>query len=753
MASASFQNDPRQNPQVYPGGSPLMLNDPGLPMDEEGLDLHEYWRIVMRHKWRILGLAIVVSLLALLVAAGKQPVYKATSVVMVEQKQTRGTSAEELTGYYYLGRLQFLPTQFEILKSRTVAEKAAAKLDWNDYPLLDPKNQDRWQFDWKQWLPSAWRIPGDGEENETRVTSVITAGFLTGGLSIKPIPESQLVKVSFESTDPDLAADAVNTLVETYIENDLDARLEETRKSTGWLTERLGDLRTKLKESEAELQAFRDEQALLDVDGGVQTLSANQLQIVGERLLEARSARVRAENLHQQASGLTGRSLDELATIPSVLEHPLVANLAQAVTSAEVEYSELSKTYGRKHPKMVAVRTELSAARTNMYRQIEQVIAGIEKDYEIALKDETELEAQYETIKNEMRGINRVEYELGVLEREVETNRQLFETFLSKFKEADTNESFQTPIARVVDAAMVPTAPFKPDRRRMVMMAFVLSLIAGMGLAILVEKMDRTFGSNEDVEDKLGLPVLGSLPMLKKARGRDQQLSKKHFLLEPKSAFSEEIRTVRTGVMLSSLDRDHNVVVVTSSVMGEGKSTVAMNLANALAGMENSTLLIDGDMRRPSLSKVLELDPDTPGLSNLVAGTHPFDECVYKIPETNLHLMPAGLVPPNPLELLSSKRFADMIENLRGRYDRVVIDSAPVQSVSDALVLSKIATQIIYVVKANETPYTIAQEGVKRLRQIDAPLIGVVLNQINMKKGSYYYGRYGYYRSKTYATS
>jgi capsular exopolysaccharide synthesis family protein len=703
----------------------------------------------MRHKWRIIGLAVVVSLLALLVVAGQQPVYKASSMVMLEPAKTRGTSAEELAGYYsYYSMMQFVPTQIEIMESRTVAEKTAPKLDWNDYPLLDAKNQAGWTFDWKQWLPEAWRIPEEAQKDEA--AKEVTAGMITGGLAVKQTPESQLVEVSFESTDPRFAADAVNTLVKTYVESDLEARLEETRESTGWLTERLADLRAKLKQSEAELQAFREEQQLLNVQGGVQTLSANQLDMVSTRLLEARQARVAAENLNEQASQLSGRSLEELSTIPSVLQHPLVASLAEKVTSAEVEYSELSKTYGRKHPKMVAVRTELGAARTNMYRQIEQVIAGIEKDYEIALRNENELRSQYEDIKKEMQGINRVEYELGVLEREVETNRQLFETFLAKFKQADTTESFQRPVARVVDAAMVPTAPFKPNKPRMVILSFVLALMGGVALAILLEKMDRTFASNEDVEDRLSLPVLGALPVLK-IKARDRESSKNQFLREPKSVFAEEIRTIRTGVVLSSLDREHNVVVVTSSVMEEGKSTVAMNLALSLAGMEKKTLLIDGDMRRPSLSGVLELDRDAPGLSNLVAGTHPFEDCVYKVPETALHLMPAGLVPPNPLELLSSKRFGAMIDELRERYDRVVIDSAPVQSVSDALVLSKIATQIIYVVKANETPYTVAQEGVKRLRQIDAPLIGVVLNQVSAKKGGYYYGRYGYYQQKAYS--
>jgi capsular exopolysaccharide synthesis family protein len=752
MKPADFPNDPRMSQGLqpgFPGASGLMLADQGMPADDEGLDLHEYWRIVMRHKWRIIGLAIVVSLLALLVAAGQQPVYKASSMVMLEPAKTRGTSAEELAGYYsYYSMMQFVPTQIEIMESRTVAEKTAPKLEWDDYPLLDADNQVGWTFDWRQWLPEAWRIPDEPAEEEA--ADKITAGLITGGLSVRQTPESQLVEVSFESTDPQFAADAVNTVVKTYIENDLEARLEETRESTGWLTERLADLRAKLKQSEAELQAFREEQQLLNVQGGVQTLSANQLDIVSERLLEARQERVAAENLNEQASQLSGRSLEELSTIPSVLQHPLVASLAEKVTSAEVEYSELSKTYGRKHPKMVAVRTELGAARTNMYRQIEQVIAGIEKDYEIALRNENELRSQYEDIKKEMQGINRVEYELGVLEREVETNRQLFETFLAKFKQADTTESFQRPVARVVDAAMVPTAPFKPNKRRMVILSFVLALMGGVALAILLEKMDRTFASNEDVEDKLSLPVLGALPALK-IKSRDQKASKVQFAREPKSIFSEEIRTVRTGVVLSSLDREHNVVVVTSSVLGEGKSTVAMNLAMSLAGMEKKTLVIDGDMRRPSLADVLDLDRDAPGLSNLVAGTHPFDECVYTVPDAGLQVMPSGLVPPNPLELLSSQRFASMIEQLRDRYDRVVIDSAPVQSVSDALVLSKIATQIIYVVKANDTPYTVAQEGVKRLRQIDAPLIGVVLNQVSAKKGGYYYGRYGYYQQKAYS--
>ena len=266
--------------------------------------------------------------------------------------------------------------------------------------------------------------------------------------------------------------------------------------------------------------------------------------------------------------------------------------------------------------------------------------------------------------------------------------------------------------------------------------------MAGIGIAFLLERLDNTLKTSDDVEDKLQLPVLGLVPALK-TKGKGGSSPQRIFLDESQSQFAETIRTLRTSVMLSGLDSPHKLVLVTSSIIGEGKTTVAMNLAFALGHLEK-VLLIDADMRRPSMGEHCGFGRDAPGLSNLIAGTATPSECIHKLPDSHVHVLPAGIVPPNPLELLSSHRLAAALEKLGQAYDRIVVDSAPTQAVSDPLVLSRYSNAVIYVVQADSTPYQVAQVGLKRLRQVDAPVIGVVLNRVEVQKSGKY-GKYGYY--------
>jgi len=404
-------------------------------------------------------------------------------------------------------------------------------------------------------------------------------------------------------------------------------------------------------------------------------------------------------------STLTAQELDELTS-------------QLVVTRAK--YSELAKRYGAKHPQLIVARSEFKAA-----------------------------EKQLMHSKSKIQNIGRKEVKLRELQRQVKSNRQLYDTFMDSLKEASQAVDLQASNARISDPAVAPIKPIKPKKGMIIGLAFFASLMFGVLLAFLLEALDRTFKSPSDVESKLGQAVLGVLPLIH-ANVKDRKSQAVAMLDEGKqSAYGEAMRTIRTGLILSSLDNPHKVILVTSSIPGEGKTSVSSNLALAMAKMEK-VLLIGADLRRPSLSKVFSVKSSL-GLSNIVAGTSKFSECIHRIEDAGIDFLPCGLLPPNPLELLSSDRFAKTMELLEKNYDRIVIDSPPVQAVSDALVLSKYAKAVVYVVEADKTHEDLVKNGIKRLLQYDAPIAGIVLNKFNVDKAekygydySGYYDHYGY---------
>ena len=399
---------------------------------------------------------------------------------------------------------------------------------------------------------------------------------------------------------------------------------------------------------------------------------------------------------------------------------------------------------------MIAAVSELKTAESNLRKQIDNIVQSVAKEYEIIRAEESHLSLALNRIKSQVKETNKKSYKLAALQREVETNRQLYEVFLTRFKETAATSDLQTVNARVIDLAVEPLSPYKPDRQRIILIAFLLSLMFGFGLALLIEYLDDTFRDSTLLEEKLRLPVLGVIP--KMTAGDLGNNGMFFFIKEPKSGFSESIRTIRTGIMFSSIDAAHKVIVVTSSVPGEGKSLVSINLAISISQMKK-TLLIDADMRKPTVAAVFGLDKSAKGLSELVSTDAEFSDCIHgaNLEGMSLDVLPAGIVPPNPLELLSSIRFKIVIEKLKKNYEYIIIDSAPAAVVSDSRVLAKIGDSVVYVVKADDTTHHIAQRGVKLLLESGAHITGSVLNQVDRKRQSKdsvydgnYYSYYGY---------
>lgn len=725
--------------------------------DDDEIDLLKLWQTVWRRKWSIITLVLVVTMVAVLAVLAITPIYRAAATLLIEEKAAKVVSIEQVYGLEGAGS-EYLQTQFELLKSRALAERVVRQLNLTTHPEFDPRQQPEplidvsgllAHLDFRKVLPVT--LPGDLESpldtTEAEIFDTVTK-LLMERITIEPQGKSQLVKVQVDMADAATAALAANALANGFIETQLEATMEMSMTATNWMNSRLGELRTKLKSAEDRLQAFREKENLVDVDG-VATISAAELSLTGDRMIDARRQRAEAESQYRQVQSMRTGGWERLATIPAVLGHPLIQQFKAEQAKAQAKVEELSKRYGPGHPAMAAARSELSAASGSLRGQVEQIVAGIERNYQLALANENSLQASFNANKSQIQDISRKEFQLRELQREVDGNRALYDTFMTRLKETAATSDLESANARVVDKAVVPSEPIKPKKSLIVAIAALLALFAGIGLTLLIDALNNTFKSTEAVESRLNIPVFGILPMIKQGeRGELARL----FTTDKNKSFSESIRTIRTGVVLSGIDNPHKVIVITSSIPGEGKSTVSVNLAFALGQMER-VLLIDADLRRPTMAKSFDLPVGTPGLANLIAGNARLDECIKTI--DGIDMIVAGTVPPNPLELLSSQRFAKAIEVLKSKYDRIIIDSPPTQAVSDAIVLSTLANSLIYVIKSDSTHIPLVERGIGQLLQSNAPVKGIVLNQVDIKKAkkygySYggYYDYYGYSNSK-----
>jgi polysaccharide biosynthesis transport protein len=725
----------------------LALQEPPTNADQgtsaaDTLDVVEYWRAISKRRWGILGLTIAVAILTMLVVSAMRPTYRASAVLLIEQGKNKVVSIEEV---YSQGMIQreYYQTQVEILKSDDLARKVVHKLKLVTHPDFDPRQAEP---PWTNRILATVTRPEEIRWTEEQVFKAVVERFKRD-LNVQLVRNSQLAQLSFTAYDRALAAQVPNTLAEVFIESDLDSRVAMTQRASAWLRERMGELRAKVDGAEKALQDYRDRERIVDTKGLALSGAGRQLEELTRSLVEARQKRAEAETAYSLVQQIkAGRTQSGYDSVPAVIRHPLIQRMREQEADADRRLSDAAKRYGPEHPRMIQAKAELEAAKESTRKQMEVVVAGIAKEYEAARANESAVERALAQSKSDIQGINRKEFQLGVLEREVQQNRNLYDMFVNRLKETSVAGDLQSTVARVVDPATPPIAPYAPKKDQIVLIASALTLCLAAMLALLLDRLTNTLNSTSDVETRLGVPALG---VLQKIKGFQKKgfISELAFFNDTQSTFAEAIRTVRTGVLMSALDAPHKVVIVTSSVPEEGKTTLSLNLACALGQVKNKVLLIDGDMRRPKVGKLMGRESRHPGLADLVADQAQATQCIFLDERSGIHILPAGTVPPNPLELLSSKRFEEVIGRLRETFDIVVIDSAPLQLVSDAQVLSQYASSVIYVVKADSTPYQVAQNGLKKLRRVNAPILGVVLNQLDLEKAEKYYGEYSGYKS------
>jgi polysaccharide biosynthesis transport protein len=714
------------------------------PQEDDGVDLMGYWRTIRKRAKSIALLTAAVTVVGIAVAFSLQNIYRSTATLAIEppsRGQGGGNRVEEAApGNPFAESLQ---TQIEILNSRRVAFLAVQELKlWED-PVFNAQNTDSgWLGQLRRMLGGDPQVKQGELTNEAKAEALV--GRFSGGLSTRIVPRTQIIEVSYDSPNPAFAAKAANALVKAFILEDQQSRSESASGLNTELLDRAKDLQKNLRESEIALQKFREKNSLVALKGSSQGVSARQME---ELMPKVVSARVKVTELETALKQVQSVKDGDYTTVPWVMNYGPVPAAREREVAARFKVAELSQNYGFEHPRMVQAQAELKEAGENLRRQVGVAVASLTREYENARNTEQALDRAMRGERSQVRDVNRIEFQLGQLEREVESNRQLYDAFITRAKQLDVASNLERTIVRPVNMARPTTVPYSPKKGELITIFFAIGLLGSIGLALLLDRLDNTVKGPTEAEARTNLPVITTVPLLKEDELAVQVLT--HFKTDPSGVFSEAFRTARTGLLLSALDDVSRVFMVTSSSPGEGKTTVAMNLALAMAQTKR-TLLIEADMRRPRIAQDLELSAGIRGLANLVAGNAGLEECLHPISETDLVFMPSGDIPPNPLDLLFSKRFEETIQFLKTKFEFIVIDTPPVELVSDGVAISRVASAVIYVVRAGTTPYPVMLHGLEKLRRADAPLLGLVLNQMDFDKAHKYYGEYSGYSTSKY---
>ncbi|CAA0120772.1 Tyrosine-protein kinase etk [BD1-7 clade bacterium] len=721
---------------------------------DDVIDLSEIFTLLMRHKWQIVGFTAAATVLVILVVFSMQPIYRASTTLLLEQSENKVVSIEGLYGAEVQNQ-DYYSTQYEILKSRSIAEKVVHDLNLVNNKLVNPTLAEKGMFDGLFDIRGllGLTLPTEHLTDEERQAEVLekTVRVFQSAVRVQPIKKTKVVKVSFDSSDPRLAARVADAIANTYIDSYVGGRLEQSSLAHRWLQEKMGSLEVSLIQAESLLQDYREENNLVDFDG-VASLAETELRGLTASYIEASRKRSQSQAAYDQVKKINKTDLNAYADLPEVLNNSLINSLSTQYSKAQGRVAELNMRYGPKHPKMIAALSEREALEVSIQRQVIKIVDGIRTQYRADKEREKILESQIVDAKTNAQAFNRKQFRLMALKRDVRTKKDLHDTFFKRMQESVATEGLETANARIIDKASVPKTPIKPKKKLIVMLGAILAVLFSSGLVVLLDMLNSSIKSMRDIEEKLSLPVLGVLPVLPKSaeridtgpsakspKERDYDIVKVLKEGTDNYAFNEAVRAVRTSISVGALDHPRKVFMVTSTVPGEGKSSVSVALASSLSQL-GKVLIVGADFRKPSLVYKMGVKPGSPGLANVLAGSHRIDEVVHSIGA--LDVIIAGMIPPDPQELLS-RGLDKLIEQLSETYDHIIIDCPPVQSVADSLLISKYCDGLIYVVESGRVSASVIQHSVGRLLQVGAPLYGVLLNK--HQHAGEKYGSYDYY--------
>ena len=711
---------------------------------DEERHILDYVRVVYKRRWIAGPVFLAVLAVSAINSYRTTPLYQATTQILIEKDVPKVADLSSLfqqSDSWYND--EFYQTQYQLLQSRSLARRTAEAMRLDQHPaIVQGLPRGKAPITIRGVVSSAiglvtapFRSKPAPDAAHARAEASdpydAYAGIVQGSLSVIPVRNSRLVNISMVSSSPQLAADMANAHARTYIEQNLEHRFAASKEATEWLEQQLAAQRRKVEESEAALQRYKEQNDAIAVEDR-QNIVVQQLADLNAAVTKAKTERIEKEALYNQLRAI--QNTDALDAFPAVLGNEYIQRLKGELGDLQAQQAALSEKFGERHPEMIKVRTAIEAATAKLKVEIDKVVQSVRTEYETALSQERTLAGALESQKAAALSLNRKGIEFSVLQREAESNRQVYEALLQRTKETGISSELRASNIRIVDAAEVPGAPFLPNRVCDLTTGAVSGLVLALGLVFLFEYLDNRIKSPQEMRTQLGIPFLGMLPAI--------DAGSIGALPAPVPAnFAEAIRGVRTNVLFSSADDGTRTLVVTSAGPGEGKSMFSSNLALSLAQAGQRVLHMDADMRRPRVHEIFDI-PQEPGLSNLLVGDCKPSEAIRKTSVPNLCVLPAGMIPPNPAELLGSKRCDEFLATLREHFDWIVIDSPPVLAVADASILANSATGVVFVVGADQTSRQAAKAALDQLVAVQAHVIGGVLNRVSLDKNPYYYGSY-----------
>ncbi len=718
------------------------MNDPASTTETAFLqEARGYLAMIHKRRGSVVTCLCVSLLGAVVDNYTTRPVYQATVQILIDRDTPNVLPTKELLEGRDRGA-DYFQTQFELLRGRMLAEKVVERLNLQKHPELQAGPlMSPWESFQRSFLG---KEPASTLDSDGLPLQPAVAAFRSR-LTVQPIKGSRLVNLRVNAYDPKLAAEAANATAQTYIEQSLEFRFTTSNEATGWLSQRAEEQRKKVAASEKALQEYREREKLVNVEER-QGLIDQKLSTLTAAVLNARTERITKETLFSQMRSLPASQLE---TFPAILVSPVVQQLRQSLSELQRERDKLGETLGEKHPEMLRVSSEIRSTEDKLRAEMQNVVRSVETDYRTAARQEANLQANLDAIKQEALELNRKTIDYNILRREGEANQQVFRELTNRTQQTGLETELRSTNIRIVEKAQTPTAPILPRRMRNYQIAILLGLGLGIGLCLLFEHLDNTFKTPEDVKTQLGLPFLGVVPDVTDksephAIGRSAPATHR----SQQSAVSEAYRVLRTNLIFSSAAASGQVLLVTSANPGEGKTTTTVNLAEALANNGARVLAVDADLRRPALHRYFGL-VKTPGLTDLIVGKCQASQAVQGTRTKGLQVLPCGYVPPNPAELLGSQSMREVIQALREHYEWVLIDTPPILAIADTPVICPLVDGVVLVVGAEIGSRPTVRRAVDQLLNVGSKIVGVVLNKVDLQRNSYYYSQYygEYYRS------
>jgi succinoglycan biosynthesis transport protein ExoP len=726
--------------ETIPARAPLLPVDI-MPREPRLVD---YLLILRKHQWLILSFVLAVVTIVTVTTVRTQPVYEATARIEIDRENnnlTNFSNNENGADYDPEDMDNYIETQAKILMSETVALETIRSVGLQNNPEFGGQ-------------PS--KPPIDASTGGANQPMPAALGAFLANLTVTRVPNSQLLDVTFSSTDPQLAARVANAQIKNFIEQNYQSKYEATSQASQWLSGQLDEMKVKEENDENASLAYERANQIWTVDEKQDDISSEKLGEIEKELTDAQADRISKEAVYQLAQA------GNYDAIPAVRDSVVIQNIMKQESDLNADYADALAQYGPKFPKVVRLQAQIKQLDDMINREKQNIANQVEAEYRGAAQREMLLQQALDEQKTEANSTAEKLVQYNILKREADADKDLYDGMLQKLKEAGIQAGLRSSNIRVVDPALVPSEPSRPQKLRNILLGLLVGLVGGVGLALLREYMDNTIKTPDDIEMLVRLPSLAVVPAFAAANGqgngRISRLLKSganggkegHVELishnMPQSQMSEAFRALRTSLLLSQADHPPQVILMTSALPHEGKTTSAVNLAVTLAQLGDRTLLVDADLRKPGINRALSLvDGKHAGLSSYLAGVSSLDLITVPHPAiTNLAAIPTGPIPPNPADLLSSRRLAELIQELRKRYKFVVIDSPPVMAATDAVILSVLVDGVLLVARSHETPKEAFSRARDLLVSVNSRILGVVLNAVDSSAPDYYYS-YRYY--------